>query len=73
VIGMAKSVFPTATHAISVLRGTSARLLFVTTAGMPGADAADLVRRTVGRHRMLNALRRADTLARHGLPQPPRR
>jgi hypothetical protein len=35
VIGVAKSPFRTATHAISVLRGTSARPLYVTAAGIP--------------------------------------
>jgi deoxyribonuclease V len=43
VIGVAKSRFRTATHAVPVLRGSSARPLFVTAAGMPAADAADLV------------------------------
>jgi deoxyribonuclease V len=64
VIGVAKSVFATATHAIPVLRGTSARPLFVTAAGMPRADAADLVRHMAGRFRVPNALRRAEHLAR---------
>jgi hypothetical protein len=36
---------------------------------MPRADAASLVRQMAGRHRLPDALRRADTLARHGLPQ----
>jgi endonuclease V-like protein UPF0215 family len=39
---------------------------------MPRADAASLVRQMTGRHRLPDALRRADTLARHGLPQPRR-
>ena len=43
VIGVAKSRFRTATHAVPVVRGSSARPLFVTVAGMPAADAADLV------------------------------
>jgi deoxyribonuclease V len=73
VIGVAKTPFRTATHAIPVLRGTSARPLYVTAAGIPRADAADLVRHMAGRHRLPGALRRADTLARHGLPEPPRR
>ncbi len=73
VIGVAKSAFRTATHAMPVLRGTSARPLYVTAAGMPRADAAGLVRDMAGRHRMLDTLHRADTLARHGLPEPPRR
>jgi deoxyribonuclease V len=66
VIGVAKSRFRTATHAVPVVRGCSVRPLFVTAAGMPAADAADLVRRMVGRYRLPDALRRADTLARAG-------
>ena len=73
VIGVAKSAFRTATHAIPVRRGTSARPLYVTAAGMPRAQAASLVQRMAGRHRLPDALRRADTLARHGTPQAPRR
>jgi deoxyribonuclease V len=68
VIGIAKSRFRTATHAVPVLRGSSARPLFVTAAGMPAADAADLVRRMAGRYRLPDALRRADTLARTDPP-----
>jgi deoxyribonuclease V len=66
VIGVAKSVFPAATHAIPVLRGTSARPLFVTAAGMPRIDAAEMVRHMTGPFRLPDALRRADTLARTG-------
>ena len=68
VIGVAKSRFRTATHAVPVVRGSSARPLFVTAAGMSTADAADLVRRMAGRYRLPDALRRADTLARAGPP-----
>ena len=71
VIGVAKSRFRTATHAVPVVRGSSGRPLFVTAAGMPAAAAADLVRRMAGRYRLPDALRRADTLARTGRPQPP--
>ena len=71
VIGVAKSRFRTATHAVPVVRGSSARPLFVTAAGMPITDAADLVRDMAGRHRLPDALRRADTLARTGPPHPP--
>ena len=71
VIGVAKTAFRTATHAIPVLRGTSARPLYVTAAGMPLADAADMVRRMDGLHRMPTALRHADALARHGLSPAP--
>jgi deoxyribonuclease V len=64
VIGVAKSRFRPATHAVPVVRGSSARPLFVTAAGMPVAEAADLVRRMAGRYRLPDALRRADALAR---------
>lgn len=66
VIGVAKTAFRTATHAMPVLRGHSARPLFVTAAGMPLADAADLVRHMAGCFRLPDALRRADALARTG-------
>ena len=42
------------------------RPLFVTSAGMPPADAADLVRRMASGYRLPDALRRADILARTG-------
>jgi deoxyribonuclease V len=64
VIGVAKSAFRSAVHAVPVRRGTSARPLFVTAAGMPRADAADLVRQMAGRFRIPDALRRADHRAR---------
>jgi deoxyribonuclease V len=69
VIGVAKTVFRTATHALPVLRGTSARPLLVTAVGMPRTDAAELVTRMAGRFRIPDALRRADQLAR-GVCQP---
>ena len=68
VIGVAKSRFRTATHAVPVVRGSSGRPPFVTAAGMPAADAADLDRRMADRYRLPDALRRADTLARTGPP-----
>jgi deoxyribonuclease V len=75
VIGVAKSRFRTATHAVPVLRGSSVRPLFVTAAGMPAGHAATaapaLVRRMAGRYRLPDALRRADTLARPGPLSPP--
>jgi deoxyribonuclease V len=65
VIGVAKTAFRTATHAVPVLRGEdSTRPLYVTAAGMPRHDAADMVRHMTGRHRLPDALRRADALAR---------
>ncbi len=68
VIGVAKTAFRAATHAIPVLRGTSARPLYVTAAGLPRDTAAHLVRHMAGRYRLPDALRRADSLARHGDP-----
>jgi deoxyribonuclease V len=68
VIGVAKSRFRTAIHAVPVVRGSSVRPLFVTAAGMPRADAAELVRRMARRYRLPDAPRRADTLARAGPP-----
>ena len=67
-IGVAKSRFRTATHAVPVLGGSSMRPLFITAAGMPSADAARLVRHMAGQYRLPDALRRADTLAQTGLP-----
>jgi deoxyribonuclease V len=69
VIGVAKSAFRTATHAIPVLRGTSGRPLYVTATGMPRTEGADIVRHMAGGHRIPDALRRVDSLARHG-PSP---
>lgn len=69
VIGVAKTPFRTATHAAQVLRGRSARPLYVTAAGMPVADAAHLVEEMAGSFRMPDALRLADRLAR-GLELP---
>ncbi len=71
VIGVARSRFRTATHAVPVLRGFSVRPLFATAAGMSSAEAADLVRCMPGRYRLPDALRRADALARAGPPAIP--
>jgi deoxyribonuclease V len=68
VIGVAKSRFRTATHTVPLLRGASVRPLFVTAAGMPAADAADLVRRMAGQYRLPDAPRRTDIPARAGPP-----
>ncbi len=72
VIGVAKSRFHTATHAVVVERGSSLRPLFVTAAGMPADEAADLIRSMAGRYRLPEALRRADNLARAGPIAPTR-
>ncbi|HEX9034162.1 MAG TPA: endonuclease V, partial [Streptosporangiaceae bacterium] len=64
VIGVAKSAFATAAHAVPVRRGASARPLFVTAAGLPALDAASIVQQMAGRFRLPDALRLVDALAR---------
>ena len=64
VVGVAKSAFRTATHAVAVRRGSAARPLYVTAAGLPVERAAALVAAMAGRHRLPDALRRVDQLAR---------
>ena len=65
VIGVAKTAFRAAAHAIPVVRGeSSARPLYVTAAGMSRHQAAHLVRHMAGRYRLPDALRRAGALAR---------
>lgn len=67
VIGVAKTRFRAATHAIEVVRGsTSKRPLYVTAVGMPPDAAADLVRDMAGSARLPEVLRRVDRLARSG-------
>jgi deoxyribonuclease V len=69
VIGVAKTPFATATHAVPVMRGQATRPLYVTAAGIAAADAAGLVARMTGKFRMPDALRRVDALSRgHGTP-----
>jgi deoxyribonuclease V len=64
VIGVAKTRFATAAHAIPVTRGTSTRPLYVTAAGLPAAEAAELVRMMAGKSRIPDTLRRVDALSR---------
>jgi deoxyribonuclease V len=68
VVGVAKSAFATATHAIAVRRGASARPLFVTAMGIGREQAARLVGDMAGPFRIPDALRRADALARGQMP-----
>ena len=70
VIGVAKTPFRTATHAVKVLRGTGTSPLYVTVAG--GIDtrvAASIVAGMSGDYRVPTAIARADRLAR-GRAQP---
>lgn len=67
VIGVAKTAFRTATHAVAVHRGNGAtRPLFITATGLSVDAAAALVTAMAGPHRIPDALRRVDALARHG-------
>jgi deoxyribonuclease V len=66
VVGVAKTAFRSAAHAVEVYRGGSRRPLFVTAAGVAPADAADLVQAMAGPHRMPDALKRVDRLSRSG-------
>jgi deoxyribonuclease V len=64
VIGAAKTRFAAAAHAVPVLRGHATRPLYVTAAGLPAADAAELIRRMSGPFRLPDALRLVDALSR---------
>jgi deoxyribonuclease V len=63
VIGVAKTAFEGAI-AIEVLRGESAKPLYVTAVGIDAAAAADRIRTMHGEHRLPTLLKRADQLAR---------
>jgi len=66
VVGVAKTAFRSATHAIPVSRGKATRPLYVTAVGLPRAEAADVVKHMAGAYRLPDALRRVDALARGG-------
>lgn len=69
VIGVAKTTFRDASHAARVVRGRSARPLYVTAAGMNVTEAAAVVSEMAGPFRIPDALKLADRLAR-GLEAP---
>ena len=64
VIGVAKTAFRSAVHALPVRRGLSTRPLYVTAAGMDPGTAAELVRELSGPHRIPHALRAVDRLSK---------
>ncbi|ASW54254.1 endonuclease V [Plantactinospora sp. KBS50] len=66
VLGVAKTAFRTASHAIPVRRGAARRPLYVTSVGIPTERAAALVAGMAGPYRLPDALRQVDTLARAG-------
>lgn len=67
VIGVAKTSFAGSTFAEPVLRGTSARPLYVTAAGVDMQTAAQWVRDMAGPHRVPTLLQRADRLCRDAM------
>jgi deoxyribonuclease V len=65
VIGIAKTPFRGATHAVEVRRGTATRPLYVTAAGgLTDAEAAKIVAEMTGPHRLPTAMTRVDKIAR---------
>jgi len=64
VIGVAKTRYRSATHAAEVLRGGATRPLYVTSVGLPLAEAVAAVSTMDGPYRIPRALRRVDALAR---------
>ncbi len=64
VVGVAKTAFRGATHAVPVRRGGAGKPLYVTAAGIPLPEAGALVEEMAGRYRLPDALRRVDALAR---------
>ncbi|WP_232376678.1 endonuclease V [Amycolatopsis aidingensis] len=64
VIGVAKTAFRAATHAVELRRGQATRPLYITAAGMPAEHAAALVREMAGPYRLPSALRLVDALSR---------
>jgi deoxyribonuclease V len=65
VVGVAKTAFRTATHAVAIYRGKATRPLYVTAIGVRIEQAAAMVTDMAGRHRIPDALRRVDSLARN--------
>lgn len=66
VVGVAKTTFTGSAFAEPVLRGTSAKPLYVTAAGVAPAVAAGWIRGMAGAHRLPTLLQRADRLCRDG-------
>jgi deoxyribonuclease V len=66
VVGVAKTSFQGAAFAEPVLRGGSARPLYVTAAGADPAAAAGWIRAMHGAHRIPTLLQRVDRLCRRG-------
>jgi deoxyribonuclease V len=64
VVGVAKTRFRGATHAVEVRRGTAVKPLYVTAAGMTAEEAAKHVAEMHGDFRLPSLLKAADRLCR---------
>lgn len=64
VVGVAKTEFHGAAPVLAILRGQSAKNLYVSAAGMDLTEAAASVRIMAGNHRLPTLLRRVDQLCR---------
>lgn len=63
-IGVAKTSFHGAAHAVAVRRGASERPLYVTASGVDPQEAGRYLSRMAGAHRIPTLPRRVDALAR---------
>lgn len=72
VVGVAKTPYRGSPFAVSVLRGASRSPLYVTARGLLLDEAAELVQRMHGEHRIPALLRRVDGLARGRLSPSPK-
>ena len=64
IVGVAKTAFAGAGHAVPLKRGRSEKPLFITAAGLPAAEAAQSIGRMAGTGRIPALLRRVDHLSR---------
>ncbi len=71
VVGVAKSAFMGSPHAQALVRGGSARPLYVTAVGIAADEALRAVARMHGAHRVPSLLKRVDDLCRSALRSGP--
>ena len=70
IIGVAKNPFRDTKHAIELMRGNSARPLFVTSIGIDYQTAAEHIKSMHGNHRIPTLLKMVDRLCRDGSDPP---
>ncbi len=73
VIGVAKNPFRGFDHAHELCRGSSDRPLYITSIGIPTAEAASNIAAMHGAHRFPSILKRVDRLSRGDSPAPKER